>query len=265
MTEETAPAERPFAIGRMTPAERKAGRYLRDAEGHPPAAPAEPAAEPVTTAVPVTPDASLMAAAEAPPPAGPVRPEALPDAYWDDATGVKPEAFSKLAEYEAAAAERAAGLPETPDAYSLDLGEDIVGLDGKPLAIDPEDPLAKAIMPALHEAGVPQSAVTKIVRAYAAQEAADAKAVAEAQTAFIAAEQAKLGDAHQKRTAALHGQVIAAIGADKAEHLRAQMQTADAVLALEELVSKIQGPSFGTPPLQTPAMPDLAQRLYGNG
>ena len=80
---------------------------------------------------------------------------------------------------------------------------------------------------------------------------------------FVAAEQTKLGAGHKERTAALHGQVIAAIGAEPAEALRSQMRSADAVIALEQLVSKLQGPAMSAAPAPTPAMPDIATRLYG--
>lgn len=236
---------------------------MSDTPATPEAAPEAPAA----TAVPVTPDASLIAptaaAAEPTPVAAPARPDGLPDDLWDEATGVKPEAFARLAELAAADAARREGVPASPDEYKLELAEPIVGLDGKPVAINPDDPLAKAILPALHKHGLPQAALNDVLQAYAAQEVADAKAEAEAQTAFVAAEHAKLGANHTQRTAALHGQVIAAIGADQAEAIRSQMRSADAVIALEQLVAKLQAPAIGAAPLQTPATPDLATRLYG--
>lgn len=218
---------------------------------------------PATTSVPDAPaDASLIAASVAATP--PVRPDGLPEAYWDETTGaVKPEAYTRLAELEAAAAEKAAGVPETAEAYVLELPEPVVGLDGKPVAFDAEDPLVKAMLPAIHEAGVPQAGLAKILQAYAATEVAALRAEQEAATAFVAAEQTKLGAGHKERTAALHGQIIAAIGAEAAEALRMQMRSADAVIALEQLVSKLQGPAMSAVPAQTPAVPDIATRLYG--
>lgn len=218
---------------------------------------------PVTTSVPVTPPESLMAAAE--PAAAPARPDGLPDAYWDEATNaIKPEAYARLAELEAAAAAAKEGVPESADKYVLELPEPVVGLDGNPVAFDPEDPLVKAILPAFHEAGVPQAAMSKILQAYAAQEVAAAKAESDAATAYVAAEQAKLGAAHKERTAALHGQVVAAIGEGPAEAIRSQMRSADAVIALEQLLTKIQAPAMSAVPAKAPAMPDIATRLYGS-
>lgn len=225
--------------------------------------PAAAAEAPVTTSVPVTPETSLIAPAAAEAVVA-VRPAGLPDAYWDEATNaIKPEAYARLAELEAAQASAREGMPETADGYVLELPEPVVGLDGNPIAFDAADPLAKAILPALHEAGVPQAGVTKILQAYAAEEIAAAKAETEAAEAYIAGEQAKLGAAHKERTAALHNQVIATIGAGPAEAIRSQMRSADAVIALEQLVSKLQGPALSAAPAKTPATPDLATRLYG--
>jgi len=259
MTDTVAPSK-PFAIGRMSATERAMGRYMRDEGGHTPAVPAG-STEPAATSVPAPADASLIAPSDS---HAPTRPDGLPETYWDEATGVvKPEAYTRLAELEAQIAAKAEGVPETPDAYVLELPEPVVGLDGKPVAFDAEDPLVKALLPAFHEAGVPQAAFAKILQAYAATEVAAAAAEQEVATAYVAAEQTKLGANHKERTAALHGQVVAAIGAESAEALRMQMRSADGVLALEQLVSKIQGPAMSAAPAKTPATPDIATRLYG--
>ncbi len=232
-----------------------------------PAEPAAPPAEPVvSTAVPVTPpvvtpDASLIAAAPGAPAGAPQRPDNLPDAFWDDATGIKPEAYARLAELEAAAAERAAALPATAADYKLDPTEPVLGPDGQPVAADPEDPILKAALPALHKHGVPQAAISEILSEVLKSQVAEAAALNEQSTAYVAAEQTKLGAEHNARTAAIHNQVIAAIGAEPAEALRLQMRSADAVIALEALVSKLQGPALGAAPT-TPAVPDALSILY---
>ncbi|GAA0768876.1 hypothetical protein [Brevundimonas olei] len=227
------------------------------------AEPETPEAAAPATAVPVAPpNASLVAPAAPAEPAAPVRPEGIPDAYWDDAAGVKPEAYARLAELEAADAARREGVPESADGYKLETGDPVLGADGKPVTFDADDPLAKAIFPALHEAGLSQAAVSKILGAYAANEVEATKAAQAETAAYVAAEQAKLGSNHATRTAALHGQVIAAIGQDAAEALRSKMTDAAAVIALETLVSKLQGPALGAPPLKNPAPQDPASILY---
>lgn len=212
------------------------------------------AATPVAeTAVPVTLPTSIVSAPEpapateaasAPAPAAPVRPEGLPDAYWDDATGIKPEAYAKLAEIEAAAADR----PASPTDYKLELPEPVLGPNGQPVQFDANDPLAQAVLPALHEAGVSQAGLSKILAAFAHVEVEGAKAQAQ----FIAAEQAKLGAEHAKRTGAVFQTVSAKIGADKAQALMNVLGTADAFLALEALTQGLTGPAISAAPPSDP-------------
>lgn len=193
--------------------------------------------------------AAIMDAGAAAATSAPARPDGLPDTYWDDANGVKPEAFSRLAELEAADEARRAGVPESHDKYELKLAAEIVGLDGKPVEFDASDPLAQAVLPVLHELGIPQEGVSKLLSAFAAQEIEAAKA----SQAFVVAEQAKLGAEHAKRTGALHATVTAAIGAEGAEKLRLSMNSADAVIALEQLVSKVTGAAISAAPPATGA------------
>ena len=206
-------------------------------------APAPEAAEPAAPA----PEASVMAAApEAP--AAPARPDGLPDTYWDDAAGVKPEAFSRLAELEAADVARREGVPESADKYELKLGEDIVGLDGRPVQFDPTDPLAQGVLPVLHKHNVSQEGVSELLTVFTKLEIEAAKA----EQAHIAAEQAKLGAEHVKRTGAIHSSLVAAVGADGANAIRQSMRSADAVIALETLVSKLTGSAISAGPPATP-------------
>lgn len=208
------------------------------------------AATPVAeTAVPVTPPTSIVSAPEPAPaaeatPAAPVRPEGLPDAYWDDAAGIKPEAYAKLAELEAAAADR----PASPVDYKLELPEPVLGPNGQPVQFDANDPLAQAVLPALHEAGVSQAGLSKILAAFAHVEVEGAKAQAQ----FIAAEQAKLGAEHAKRTGAVFQTVSAKIGAEKAQALMNVLGTADAFVALEALTQGLTGPAISAAPPSDP-------------
>ncbi|WP_374387084.1 hypothetical protein [Brevundimonas sp.] len=237
-----------------------------------PAANSEPAAtEAPQTAVPVTPDASLIAApapeaASAPAaPAAPSRPEGLPDAYWDEANGVKPEAYARLAELEAAEAARAEGVPEKAEDYRLEPTEPVLGEDGKPVALDTSDPLAQAALGVFVKHKLPQAAVSDLMQAFVQSEIEGAKAVAAEQSERRAAEIKKLGateDAVKTRTAAVHGQLVGALGAEHAEAIRSVMTNASAFLALEALVSKLQGPAITAAPLAGKVDPDHASILY---
>lgn len=225
--------------------------------------------EPAAEAVEAPPaDASLIAAPEPAPSDTPSRPEGLPDEFWDaDANTVKPEAFARLAELQAAATAAREGVPETADGYELTLAEPIDGPDGKPVTFDPADPLAKAILPALHKIGAPQAAVSEILSAYARVEMEAVAAENAAATERRVAEVAKLAptpEAASVRTSAAHNQITAAVGAEHAEALRQVMTNADAFIALEALVSKLQGPAMSAAPLQSAAPKTIEQRLYPN-
>lgn len=204
--------------------------------------------EVVADAAPAAVDAPLMAAADAAPVTAPTRPDGLPDTYWDDAAGVKPEAYSRLAELEAAEEARRSGLPGSPEKYELKLAEEIVGLDGKPVEFDATDPLAQAVLPVLHKHGVGQEGLSELLGAFTKLEVEAAKA----ESAHIAAEREKLGAEHVKRTSAIHSTITAAIGADGADAIRSQMRSADAVIALEKLVSKVTGAAISAGPPATP-------------
>lgn len=213
-------------------------------------------------------DASLIAAAPGDAPVAPARPDGLPDAYWDAETNsIKPEAYSRLAELEAAAAAAREGVPESAEAYELTPDEPVEGPDGKPLEFSADDPLVQAVLPALHEAALPQAAVSKILGAYARAEVAAMKAEADAATERRNAEVAKLGDAPEavtKRTSAVHGLLVGAVGAEHAEALRQVMTNADAFIALEALTTKLQGPTLSAAPLSPAAPKTIEQRLYSN-
>jgi hypothetical protein len=71
---------------------------------------------------------------------------------------------------------------------------------------------------------------------------------AKAEQAHVVAEQAKLGAEHVKRTGAIHSALVAAVGADGANAIRQSMRSADAVIALESLVTKLTGAAISAAP-----------------
>jgi len=208
---------------------------------------------PIVDAAPA--DAPASPTPEAPAaPAAPVKPEGLPDAYWDAATGVKPEAFAKLAEIEA----RRAEIPETADGYDLSLPDNIVGLDGKPLKVDADDPLAKGLVEIAHKHGLPKSAVSELVQAYAATEVAGARAENER----LAAETAKLGAKATERIAATTSTLSAQVGQEAATALMGVLGTAAAFTAVEALLAKVAGPAISPQPAKAPTSQDRLATLY---
>lgn len=207
-------------------------------------APVDPAA-PAETAVPVTPASE---ATVAPAQAAPARPDGLPDAYWDDATGIKPEAYSRLAELEAAELARAEGLPADPTGYKLEPAEAVLDLNGQPITFDAADPLAQAMTGVFHKHGIGQAAVSDVLKAFAEVEIAGAKAQSDA----IAAEIAKLGAEHPRRVAAVSNALTAAAGADKARLLLDKLSDAASFEALEALVNKATAPAVSGAPATAP-------------
>lgn len=223
---------------------------MTDVTATPDAEAAPATAVPVTPAPAAAPAASIIPAPEA---AAPVKPEGLPDEFWDaDANAVKPEAWTKFAELQAQAAERA--VPET---YELATDEPVLDHAGQPVTFDADDPLAQGFLAVAKEQGLSQTAVSAILKTFAAAEVDAAKQASEA----IAGEIVKLGPEHGKRTAAVHSFVAAAAGAEKAEALRLSIGSAAAFEALEAIIAKAQGPTVTAAPPTTPNA-DL-DGLYG--
>lgn len=209
---------------------------------------AQPAAD---TAVPVTPEAAPVASV-APASAAPQRPEGLPDAYWDDAAGVKPEAFARLAELEAAETARRETVPAEPTGYKLEPSEPVLAPDGQPVTFDANDPLAQAMTGVFHKHGATQAMVADALKAFAELEMAGAKA----QTEAVQAEIAKLGPEHGKRVAAVSNALTASAGAEKARALLDKLSDAASFEALEALAHKVAAPAVAAAPAQ-PANADL--------
>lgn len=202
---------------------------------------------PAETAVPVTP---AVEATVAPPvqAAAPARPEGLPDAYWDDAAGVKPEAYARLAELEAAESARAEGLPADASGYKLEPAEAVLDLNGQPVTFDAEDPLAQAATAWAAENKIPQGALSHLLKVFAESEVAAAKANAEA----VQAEIAKLGAEHPARVAAVSNKLTAVAGADKARALLDKLSDAASFEALEALVNSAKSPAVSGVPSPAP-------------
>lgn len=214
-----------------------------------------PAAAPDSGLTFDTPAPAAPAATEAPAPAAdaaaPVRPAGLPDAFWDDATGVKTaEAVARLAELETADAARRADVPADPSGYKLELAEPIIDPVTKgAITFNAEDPLAKGALAWAHENGVSQAGLSKLLGVFAQNEMA---ALAE-RNAAVAAETAKLGAAADARFAAVSAGLTKHAGEAGAKAIMASLGSAEAVIAIETVLKSIAGPSIGTPPPGKPA------------
>lgn len=178
-------------------------------------------------------------------PVAPVRPEGLSDAYWDDAVGVKPEAFARLTALEAEAAARAEGVPETVEGYTFALPADLKGPDGNPITIDKNDPLAKGAAAWAKEHGVSDAALSKLLVNYATTEIE----AAAADQAAMQAEVAKLGPTAKERIGAYSAAVKQHAG-PHAQALLDSINSAEAAQAVEALIAAMRGPGIGAAPLQ---------------
>ena len=213
--------------------------------------------------------ATVETVAPAPAPVAPARPEALPEDYWDGEAGAPKwdalsEKLTKVQEYEAAEAARREAVPVEASAYKLDLPENVVGIDGKPVRLIADNPATKAAQELAAKHGLTQEQFTDFVAFHAGQLLADQKAQAEAVDAAMKAEMTKLGAEAPARIRAVDAALRAQVG-DKAQALLDSMATAEAVEVLEALIAKTGAPAISAPH-QAAAQPlSHAEALYGKG
>lgn len=220
-----------------------------EATPEPTGATAAPAEAVAATATPEVPGAVAA-------PAAPTRPDGLADQFWTEGVGVNVEAMiAKLGEYQAAEAARAEQVPADPTAYKLEPLEPILDLAGNPVTFNAEDPLAQGVLGVLHKHGIGQDVASELLTIYAQSVIGEAKSTTEA----VQAEVAKLGQNAPARIAAVKAAVTAHAPA-QAEALMAGLATADAVIALETLVSKLTGAGMTAAPV---AKPDPFEGLSG--
>lgn len=192
-------------------------------------------------AVVATPEASGAVAA----PAAPTRPDGLADQFWTEGVGINADAvLAKLGEYEAAEKARAEAVPPDVTGYKLETIEPILDLAGNPIGFNADDPLAQGVLGVLHKHGGSQALASELLGAYAQSVIAEAKATTEA----VQAEVAKLGANAEARISAVKAAVTAHAPA-QVEALMAGLATADAVIALESLISKLTGAGINAAPV----------------
>lgn len=213
---------------------------------------------------------AVEAAVEATTPASaPERPASLPEDYWDGEAGAPKwdalaEKLTKAQEYEAAEAARREAVPVEASAYKLDLPENVVGLDGKPVRLIADNPATKAAQELAAKHGLTQEQFTDFVAFHAGQLLAEQAATAKAVDEAMKAEMTKLGAEAPARIRAVDAAVRQQLG-DKAEALLEGMTTAGAVEALEALIAKINTPAISAPNQTATQELSLAERMYQKG
>lgn len=228
-------------MGRMTPAERSAGRFLRSPDGHPdaPPPPSEPPAgePPAATEPPAQNPESPPPAPEAPP--AHVRPEGIPDEFWDDATGLKVgDLATAYRELTAKEAERTADVPAEAEAYDLALPEDFEKPEGFEVEIKADDPLWAGFQALGKKYGLSRAAFTEFVGEFAKYQIQNAQADVES---YVAAKTA-LGANAETRIKAAESWLGVNLPKAEAQALGGALITADGIKAVERLIALKSGP-----------------------
>ncbi len=182
------------------------------------------------------------------PPAKPSRPDGLPDAYWNDETGVAfdklvPD-FTALSDLKARQDERAAAIPEKPEDYELALPEGFELPQGMEFKIDDKDPLAAEVRAWAKAQGLTKDEFKGVLALEAKRQIAEHTQLSE----LAAAERVKLGSQAGARLDALTAWAKATIGQEHADALLPMMFTSKQVEAFEKIMAaaKAAGPKLTT-------------------
>ena len=168
------------------------------------------------------------------------RPEYVPETFWDASkNAVKGKEFGE--HYNAMAARIAAEdsrkltLPQTADAYKVELPADFKPPEGVKFAFQADDPLLSQARTVAHELGIPQEGFSKLLGLYAGAQVATQQQITVARNAEIA----KLGTTGPARIDALTTFFKAYVGESEGNQLMARMFTAGDVQIAEKMVAKI--------------------------
>ncbi len=207
---------------RMTALERQMGRYMRGLDGH---EGEPPAGEPPAGEPPAAPDYSFLP------------PELVKEGALD--------AVALKAHYEGLAP-RAADLPASAEAYTLDGLGDGVDADGLK-----ESVLFKTLAASAHKQGIGQAAFAETIKDYVEAETAKADS-------FAAEQKTLLGTNAETRIAAVGTWLGSKLPAEGAAALQAMTTTAAGVIALEQLMGGAPAPRVPPPP---PATTDTKEEI----
>ena len=142
-------------------------------------------------------------------------------------------AYDELAAFKAQTEEARGELPENADGYKFEIPEDFEVPEGLAVAIDENDPDLPVIKDWAHQHGVNQAAVSELARIMAGRELrSQAQAMETYQTEMKA-----LGADAQSRIDTITRSLSSRLPADQAEALTGAAFSANAVKALEKLLS----------------------------
>ena len=210
-----------------------------------------PAANPAPAAV-TSPPGNISATPPtpnpAPIPAASARPEYVPESFWDATAGkVKDDkAFSTFVSehvaFKAAEDSKRLTLPQTADAYKVELPADFKPPEGVKFEFKADDPLLGQARTIAHQLGIPQEGFSKLLGLYAGAQVASQQQIAQARTAEVA----KLGATGPARVAAVTTWAKAILGDTGGAQFAARMFTASDVENAEKLITRFSTQGAGS-------------------
>lgn len=185
----------------------------------------------------------------------PTRPEYVPEKFWDATAGkisddkALASHFNEITARVAAEESRRLALPQSPDAYKIELPADFKAPDGVEFKFNDADPLLAQAKSLYHDIQTGklsgQEGFSKLLSLHAGAQVASAQAVQNAKNAEIA----KLGATGPARVDAVTTFLTSYLGEAEGKQLASRMFTASDVAIVEKLVAKITnqgGASFST-------------------
>lgn len=162
------------------------------------------------------------------------RPENVPDKFWDDETKTikHDDVLKSYSELE----KKFSSFTGAPDEYVAALSDDI---KEQGVELIDDDPMIEQAKTFAKEAGMNQDGFSKMLNLYAMSKIAETKAAQEAMTADIAS----LGDNADRRLNNLTQWATANLSTDLQEGFKDLAVSADAVQALEQIISMTRNAS----------------------
>jgi hypothetical protein len=166
----------------------------------------------------------------------PARPDWLPESYWAEGK-IKPEFgahYNEVMARQAAEEVRRQSLPQTPDAYKVELPSDFRVPDGVTFKFNEADPLLAQAKTMAKEMGLGQEQFSKLLSLYAGTQVSTQQQVETARNAEIA----KLGPTGPARIDALGRFFRATVGDAEGKQVMSRIFTASDVAVMEKLAAR---------------------------
>lgn len=176
------------------------------------------------------------------------RPEYVPESYWDATAGkVKDDkAFAgfinEAVAFRAAEDVKRLSLPQTPEAYKVELAADFKAPEGIKFEFRQNDPLLAQARTMAHTMGISQENFSKLLGLYAGAQVATQQEINTARNAEIA----KLGTTGPARVTAITTWMKSILGEAEGAQLASRMFTARDIEIAEKLVTRFASQGGGS-------------------